>query len=130
MNRLGFLSPTGGALPFPIPRITMDKKQLPSGAELVLQTIRKRTRLNPIKAEELKALFGVRRSQVRKIVHYYRFVEMYPIASGNDGYYMARTYEEWNKTVSNLKSRAISMLEGLNEITRKNFSGQQNLFEN
>ena len=96
----------------------------------VFIVIKSRTKLNPVKSPVLEQQFEISGSRVRKIVHFFRYKGLMPIVSGNDGYYFARKYAEWKPCADRLKKIGISVLNGIDNITKHNFSGQAEIFEN
>ena len=75
---------------------------------LILGHINLRKKSNPVYSVELEKSYGVTGAEIRIIVQEARRKGI-PIANDN-GYYLAATYEEFQPTIKDLESRALSML--------------------
>jgi len=60
---------------------------------------------NPIKSKVLEKLYGISGTTVREIIHHQRTEYNHPIASDANGYYMARSSDELQHTIAQLRSR-------------------------
>lgn len=63
------------------------------------------TSLYPVSSTELSARYGTNRPMIRQIVHRLR-IQGTPIASDQNGYWLARTPGELHGTLRHLRSRA------------------------